>query len=578
MTVAPVVLFTYSRLEHTRRTVQALQKNLLANKSDLIIFSDAAKSDKQVKSVDEVRRYIRKLDGFKSVTIVERESNLGLANSIISGVTSTINSHGRVIVLEDDLVTSPYFLTYMNQALEKYAADDLVACIHGYSYPVKGLLPEAFFLRGADCWGWATWRRAWSDFKLDGRYLLEELKRQNLVDEFDFKGTYPFSKMLEDQINGKNDSWAVRWYASAFLANKLTLYPGRSLVHNIGNDNSGIHCSESTNYDTTPSKTPIDLDNILVEPSPEGRLAFEEFFKGPPQPILKRVVNKAISIVTLESIKAIAKDWLPAVILQWARRVVQRRLDDGEEIRFEGNFSSWNEAISDCTGYDSEPILAKVLEATLMVKRGEAAFERDSVTFSEIEYVWPLLTGLMWAAARNSGRLNVLDFGGALGSSYFQNRKFLDALPEVHWNIVEQSHYVEAGLANIQDHQLHFFNTIEECMSTHQPNVILLSSVLQYLESPFDVVHRLSTIGASILIIDRTPFSSQTTDKILVQRVPPSIYTASYPMRVFSEREFINALVSKWRLVSSNLSAEGFVHSSEGFVFSFRDMLLEARG
>ena len=158
MKISPVVLFTYNRLEHTQHTVHALQKNLLASKSDLVVFSDAAKSDAQANSVAEVRRYIKQIGGFKSVTIFERETNMGLANSIISGVTSIVNNHGRVIVLEDDLVTSPYFLTYMNLALEKYADDDRIASIHGYSYPVKEQLPEAFFLSGAACWGWAPGR------------------------------------------------------------------------------------------------------------------------------------------------------------------------------------------------------------------------------------------------------------------------------------------------------------------------------------------------------------------------------------------------------------------------------------
>ena len=157
MNTAPVVLFVYNRPSHTRGTVEALQKNLLARESGLFVFADAPKSDEQAESVHEVRQYIRQIGGFKSVAIVEREFNLGLARSIIDGVTAIVNKYGRIIVLEDDMVTSPYFLTYMNEALEKYADDERVASSNGYVYPVDQPLPEAFFLPGADCWGWATW-------------------------------------------------------------------------------------------------------------------------------------------------------------------------------------------------------------------------------------------------------------------------------------------------------------------------------------------------------------------------------------------------------------------------------------
>lgn len=297
MTCAPVTLFVYNRPDHTRRTIEALKTNILANESNLIIFSDAPKADAQSENVLEVRKYIRKIEGFKSLTIIERETNFGLARSIIDGVTTIVNKFGRIIVLEDDMVTSPYFLTYMNEALEKYADDESVVSIHGYVYPVKQSLPEAFFLPGADCWGWATWSRGWTCFNSDGQFLLDELKRRKLIRAFDFNGAHPFSKMLEGQIKDKNDSWAVRWYASAFLEDKLTLYPGRSLVHNIGNDNSGTHCGESAGMDVNLSSTAISLNNLKSVPSQEGRQAFEDFFRQEKMSLLGRLVRKSRTLI-----------------------------------------------------------------------------------------------------------------------------------------------------------------------------------------------------------------------------------------------------------------------------------------
>jgi hypothetical protein len=288
--LAPIVLFVYNRVEHTHQTVEALLDNELAKQSELFVFSDAAKTKEHESGVFEVRRNINSIVGFKSITIIERESNYGLAKSIIDGVTEVIKQYGKVIVLEDDMVTSPYFLTYMNEALVKYANNEKVACIHGYTYPVSKVLPDSFFLRGADCWGWATWERGWNCFNSDGKYLLNELRRKNLINQFDFNGAYPFSKMLEEQVNGDNDSWAIRWYASAFLDNKLTLYPGRSLVNNIGNDDSGTHCISSSNLEVSIGSNKVMLEDI-VEESEVGRMAFEMFFRSMTAGKLKRFIN-----------------------------------------------------------------------------------------------------------------------------------------------------------------------------------------------------------------------------------------------------------------------------------------------
>jgi hypothetical protein len=276
---APIALFVYNRPKHATQTVEALKKNVLATQSDLVVFSDAPKSEMQIDSVRELREYIHQIDGFKSVSIVEREENFGLAKSIIDGVTSIVNKYGRIIVLEDDLVTSPYFLQYMNDGLRVYEQKEEVASIHGYVYPIDGL-PETFFLRGADCWGWATWKGRWSCFEPDGEKLLAELKRKKLTNHFDFNGTYPFTQMLADQIAGKNNSWAIRWHASAFLKNKLTLYPGKSLVLNIGNDGSGMHCGDTNAFSSDVATAPVLVATIPVAESDGAFKAFEQFFRN----------------------------------------------------------------------------------------------------------------------------------------------------------------------------------------------------------------------------------------------------------------------------------------------------------
>jgi GT2 family glycosyltransferase len=239
---APIALFVYNRPDHARLTVEALKKNALAQASDLFIFSDAPKKPEAAETVREVREYIKTISGFGAVSIVERDKNWGLADSIIDGVSRLCKEYGRVIVLEDDLITSPRFLEYMNTALEKYAAEERVMQISGYMFPVEiQTTKEAFFLPVTTSWGWATWQRAWQHFDPAAQGY-EALKHDRAKRKsFDLDGAYPYFRMLESQLRGEIDSWAIRWWLSVFSRNGLVLYPRQSLIENIGFDGSGTH-------------------------------------------------------------------------------------------------------------------------------------------------------------------------------------------------------------------------------------------------------------------------------------------------------------------------------------------------
>ena len=242
--LAPIALFTYNRLEHTRNLIESLLKNDLANESQLFIFLDGIKSSKDAKQVEEVREYIHSIKGFKSVIIDESKENRGLANSIIRGVSKILEQYDRIIVLEDDFILSPYFLRFMNDALAIYADVEEVGCVNGHVIDLKGYKPELFFIRHTDSVGWGTWKRAWQLFEPDGKKLLSELEKRNLCGEFDFDGAYPFTDMLRKQIEGKNSSWAIRWRASMLLQNKVSVNTGHSLVEHKGSDGSGTHCGK----------------------------------------------------------------------------------------------------------------------------------------------------------------------------------------------------------------------------------------------------------------------------------------------------------------------------------------------
>lgn len=282
MSLAPIVLFIYNRPEHTLRTLEALSQNELADESVLYVFADGAKEnadEKTLKRIEDTKKIVKSKDWCKKIILVESQKNKGLANSIIDGVSKVVKEHGKVIVLEDDLVTSPYFLKYMNDALDIYSSTENVACISGYIYPIQDKVSETFFLKGADCWGWATWDRAWNIFQKDGKKLLDELKDKSLTKAFDFGNAYPYTELLEGQISGINNSWAVRWYASAFLKNMYCLYPGTSLVQNIGFDGSGTHSGNSDRWNVKVSDRKLIVNKIELVQNIEAFEAFRTYFK-----------------------------------------------------------------------------------------------------------------------------------------------------------------------------------------------------------------------------------------------------------------------------------------------------------
>lgn len=243
--LAPIALFVYNRLNHTKKTVEALLSNNLAKNSTIYIFSDGAKDVGGEQAVQEVRDYLKSVSGFAKVNIIERNENRGLAASIVDGVSILCEQHGRVIVLEDDLITSPYFLIYMNDGLNFYSEDETVGSITGFSYPIKYQSDSrSILLPFSSSWGWATWSREWSLFESDSKKIKKQLLATDKLSSFSKVGGCGFGKMLQDHIDGKNDSWFIRWNASLFLKGKSTVWPSSSLVSNFGIDGTGVHCSK----------------------------------------------------------------------------------------------------------------------------------------------------------------------------------------------------------------------------------------------------------------------------------------------------------------------------------------------
>ncbi len=297
MKFAPIVLFTYNRPIHTQKTLDALAMNPEAIESELYVFCDGPKSSTDVDNLNQVNKVIEivnKENRFKKVNVTINQKNKGLANSIISGVTKVVEKHGRIIVLEDDLETSPGFLKYMNDALTLYEHDDEVMHISAYMYPHKEELPETFFFNVPLCWGWATWNSAWKHFNSDPLHLFNELKIKNLYTTFDKFGYDYLSSQLAHNISGKLNTWFVKWHASVLLQNGFTLYPKKSLVENIGFDNSGVHNGIHTEFKNSVLESSINIERIEILEREGAKNIIKSFYKALKEKPIKQKFKKVL--------------------------------------------------------------------------------------------------------------------------------------------------------------------------------------------------------------------------------------------------------------------------------------------
>lgn len=281
MKLSPIILFVYNRPYHTKQTLEALMQNDLADASDLYIFCDGAKENatqKEKDSIKEVREIIRLKKWCGTIHINEAEKNIGLANSIIKGIGEVVIKYGKIIVLEDDIVTSNRFLKYMNSALNYYENYDQVAGISGFSYPTSHKFNSVYFLPIGSSWGWATWQRQWNQTNFDSKWLVENIESKKQFGKFDFGG-FPFYKMLKDQSDGIINSWAIRFYASFFLQGKCFVFPPKSFVQNIGFDDYATHTNKSDGYmdKVIASNSEVILKDPIFN---KDTLAMEESFRN----------------------------------------------------------------------------------------------------------------------------------------------------------------------------------------------------------------------------------------------------------------------------------------------------------
>lgn len=260
-------------------------------------------------------------------------------------------------------------------------------------------------------------------------------------------------------------------------------------------------------------------------------------------------------------IKTRIKEWCPPIILKLWRFYDTHKAGVCQDVgaKFSGDYWQWEDALRDSDGYDAQIILDKTLNATLKVKNGEAVFERDSVLLDRPEYPFFLIACLLYVATLKDRVLNVLDFGGALGSSYFQCRKFLTPLKHLRWDVVEQKKHVERGRRYLEDDILHFYHTIEECLTYGQPDVTILSGVMHFIDRPYELIKKVIEFQFDYVVVDRQPLSSRDKERLCVMTVPPSIIPVSYPCWFLSEKRFREAWSGGYKLEAESEEAAPLV-------------------
>ena len=280
--LSPIVLFVYNRLEHTKRTVESLLNNTLVSKSTLLIFSDGAKSDEDILAVDAVRNFIKTIKGSNKIEIIEREKNFGLANSVIVGVNEVISLFGKAIVLEDDMISSPYFLKYMNEVLNYFEDDQRIFSVTGYTFPIKipGNYKHPLYLSPrSSSWGWGTWKNRWEKADWEINDFQSFINDKSRVDSFNLGGD-DLTRMLKNSISRKVDSWSIKWTYTHFLNNAYCVYPVKSRIKNIGADESGVHTIKTKKYDVELELNDMELKVIeVLHPNEEILRNFRKFFR-----------------------------------------------------------------------------------------------------------------------------------------------------------------------------------------------------------------------------------------------------------------------------------------------------------
>jgi len=526
MNAIPVVLFAYARPAHLSRVLACLRENAVPL---IYAYADGAKGAADAVAVAATRALLRGID-WAEVRLVERPQNLGLGRNVLAGVTAVAAQHEAFIVWEDDLIAVPGTYAWLGAALAHYAGDKHVMSVTAWTHPRVTpceIGDQPYLDARAECWVWGAWARAWQGMTEETAFQKMRAAAGCGVPPEAYGADLPAMAREEQRKN----IWAVRWLYHHLQHGGLCVRPPWSMVEHIGFDPTATNAGAAVGWANPPLRPTPPVPTTWPEAveHPECRQLWTEAAGRPPRSLgrgWRRVLRKAVP---------------PALLAPVVRRFFR--------VRWEGNYPDWSAARAACSGYEAPQILDKVRTAAHLVRTGSAIYERDGVAFHEPPPWWPGTVLLREAAAARGGKLTVLDFGGSLGSLYFQIRAYLGDGRGLRWRVVEQPDFVAAGRREFQNEQLEFYPTVAEACAAGMPDVLLLASVLPYLPSPLATLSDLLKLGAARVIVDRTGFTREGRARLTVQRVPRSIYPASYPCWFLDRAEFLAQFASGHRLV-----------------------------
>lgn len=521
-----LAVFAYKRASHLERTLNSLSRSKEFSSIDTVIYLDGPRLNSDLQLTKEVYKLACKYASlYPRIKIVQNSVNVGLFESITKGISKTLESYESIIISEDDLEFSPYALEYFIKALNKYRHSQEVASIHAFMPDITATLPDSFFLRGADCWGWATWRDRWKYFRADAKEMALEIRRRGLRNEFTLNAGYDHLSLLDERAEFKSNSWAICWHASCFLANKLTLYPGKSLVNNFGQDGSGEHCKRSSGLTTSAC-------NNAPTYYPTSTIASPKVFESYASHLFK---HKRLAKKIFVKTKYIANLFLD--------KSAQRRF---QNFSLQGPFSSYAEALTNSTGYNHDAILKKVSNATIGLLENHGTYERDGTLFASRPKDLAI-TKILKQLIRD--RFSVIDFGGGLGGTYFNHPDIFNKT--VNYVVVEQDSFAEEGMRIAREYNLpiRFAHSVHEI--TFTPSIVILSGVLPYLDSPYDIAAKISMLRAEYIIIDRTAIAR---DSHWWLQNEPFYYDqpVSYPFHPLNKQDLLATfngytIIKSWR-------------------------------
>jgi putative methyltransferase (TIGR04325 family) len=527
----PVVLFAYARPSHLVRVLACLRENRVPL---IYAYADGAKGLADAPAVGEVRALLQTIDWCEG-RLVERTENLGLGRNVLAGITEVAAIHEMFIVWEDDLICVPGTYNWLCAALRHYAVDERVMSVSAWNHPrvtPAGVGEEPYFDARADCWVWGGYARAWRGMDQPAAAKMAEVGTKGIAADA-YGADLP--RMARDEA--RKNIWAVRWLYHHLQHGGLCLRPPWSMVEHIGFDAGATHAGDALGWANPP-----------LRPAPPLPAVWPDRREHPECRRLWQVATGASPRALVGRLKRVVRKILPAGLLS---RIEQRFF----RVRWTGDFPDWTAAQAACSGYDAAAITTRVVAAARRVRDGQAVYERDGVVFQQPAPVWPALGFLREAAQARGNGLTVLDFGGSLGSLYFQNRERLRDCSPLRWFVVEQPALVDAGRREFQTEELRFYSSSREACDAGMPDVLLMASVLCYLASPYETLVELLQARPARVVIERTGFVIEGKSRLMVQHVPRTIYPASYPCWFFNRTEFLAAFAGHYRLVHEQSDA-----------------------